>query len=80
MFSAQHTIYEIFLLRKSYSACRANLVASIKLTYDKCTRVRQEGRPSTKTGDKALHMQLADRSELPSPVSFGELSSYAGSD
>ena len=78
MFSAHDTIYDIFLLRKSYSGCIANLVASVELTDDTYTGTRQEGRSSAKTGDEALHMQLADRFELPRSVSFGELPSYAG--
>lgn len=71
MFSAQHTTYEIFLLRKSCSGCIANLVASIELIYYTLTGVRQEGRSNAKTGDKALHMQLADCFDPQSSVSFG---------
>ena len=77
MLSAQNTTYGIFLLRKSFSGCIANLVPSVELTYDNCTGVRQESRSSAKTGDKALHMQLADRFGLLSSVSFGGLPSYA---
>ena len=66
------------MLRMSYSGCIAYLIASVQVTYVTYNGRRQDGRSSAKTGDKALHMQLADRSKLPSSVSFGELPSYAG--
>ncbi len=71
MFSGQYTKYVIFLLRKSRSRCKADLVASVELIYDVHMGKRQEDRPGAKTGGRALHMQLVDRFKLPYSVYFG---------
>ena len=72
MFSAQYTKYVIFLLRKSRSKCKADLVASVELIYDVHMGKRQEDRPGAKTGGRALHMQLVDRFKLPNSGYFGD--------